>query len=171
MTRVVVVGGGFAGLNASLAASRVAEGRLSVTLISRDPWLTIRPRLYERQPETLRADLIKPLNAAGAQFVRGEVSRVSRDGVALDTCESVPFDRLIVATGSVMPRPPVSGAETAFSIDDMRSAIEFDQHLAVISKMHSPRSYVTAWRRTQALLPGMPPACFCSTATAMLVRN
>ncbi len=58
MKKILIVGGGFAGLWAALAAKReIEEARegngTSVALVSRDGYLTVRPRLYEPNPETL----------------------------------------------------------------------------------------------------------------------
>ncbi|MBL8692223.1 MAG: FAD-dependent oxidoreductase, partial [Rhodospirillaceae bacterium] len=72
MSRVLVVGGGFAGFWAALAAKRVTGDAAEVTLVSRTPMLEMRPRLYEAKPETLGADLRAPLRAAGISFVEGE---------------------------------------------------------------------------------------------------
>jgi NADH dehydrogenase len=44
---ILVIGGGFAGFWAAVAARRVAGARTGVTLVSREPMLEIRPRLYE----------------------------------------------------------------------------------------------------------------------------
>ena len=48
-----------------MAASRLGDGDVSVTLVSRDPWMTMRPRLYESHPERRRADRIEAHLAAG----------------------------------------------------------------------------------------------------------
>ena len=62
MKKLVIVGGGFAGVWAALQASAVrhranATRRFSITLVSRDPWLTIRPRLYEDSLDGVRVPL------------------------------------------------------------------------------------------------------------------
>ena len=49
---VVIVGGGFAGFWAAIAARRVLRDRYAVQLVSRAPVIEIRPRLYESRPET-----------------------------------------------------------------------------------------------------------------------
>ncbi|MGD8420045.1 MAG: hypothetical protein PVJ78_06415, partial [Gammaproteobacteria bacterium] len=60
-TRIAVVGGGFAGLWAAVSAARrlaaEKDDEASVMLISRDRYLTIRPRLYEANPEPSRIPL------------------------------------------------------------------------------------------------------------------
>jgi NADH dehydrogenase len=138
MPSIVIVGGGFAGFNAALAATRVGDGRVSVTLVSRDPWMTMRPRLYEPHPETLRADITAPLAAIGAGFIAGDAVGLDDASVVLTSGRTVPFDRLVVATGSIMRRPDIPGAETAFSIDDWASAIAFDARLAALTPKPAP---------------------------------
>jgi len=50
---ILVIGSGFAGFWAAVAARRVAGSHAQVTLVSREPMLEIRRRLYEAKPETL----------------------------------------------------------------------------------------------------------------------
>jgi NADH dehydrogenase len=132
--RIVVIGGGFAGFWAVLAARRVAGDRIDVTLVSRDPYLQMRPRLYEAHPETLALDLRPLLGEVGVQFWQGEASLLDDQhrSVVLAGGESLDYDRLVVATGSVMRRPPVPGAERAFSIDTVAEAVAFDERLGEI---------------------------------------
>ena len=54
MKEILVVGGGFAGLGAALNAADETiqhEGDIHITMVSRDEYMTIRPRLYEKNPE------------------------------------------------------------------------------------------------------------------------
>ena len=80
MGELVIVGGGFAGVWAALGAAQVRElqasGRAdpSITLVSRDPWLTIRPRLYEPSLEGMRVPLDEVLEPLGVSRVEGEVT-------------------------------------------------------------------------------------------------
>ena len=68
MENIVIVGGGFAGLWAALTAAREvahANATIGITLVSRELFLTVRPRLYEAFQEGLRAPLaptLAPLN-------------------------------------------------------------------------------------------------------------
>lgn len=142
MRSILVIGGGFAGLHAALAARRVGDREISVSLLSREPWLTVRPRLYERDPESLRADLLEPLGKAGAQFVAGECVAVQERSVGLADGTSLSFDRLIVASGSLMRRPAIAGARACHSIDDWTSAIAFDRRLAAVATAAVPRVVV-----------------------------
>jgi NADH dehydrogenase len=132
--RIVVVGGGFAGFWAAVAARRIAGSTLSITLVSREPVLQIRPRLYEADPNDLAVELLGLLGRIGVEFVAGEVSKldVSNRTIRLRTSDTISYARLVVATGSTMHRPKVPGAELAHSIDTQRDAIVFDERLAQI---------------------------------------
>ena len=76
--KILVTGGGFAGFWAAVAARRVAGPKADVRLVSREPVLEVRPRLYEAHPETLGVPLLPLLDKIGVTFVRGEA-------VGLDT--------------------------------------------------------------------------------------
>jgi NADH:quinone reductase (non-electrogenic) len=132
--RIVVVGGGFAGFWAAVAARRAASSRVSVTLVSREPVLQIRPRLYETDPHVLAVDLLRLLDRVGVQFAAGDVATldVSNRSVRLRGRDSISYARLVVATGSTMHRPKVPGAALAYSIDTQHDAIVFDQRLGAI---------------------------------------
>jgi NADH:quinone reductase (non-electrogenic) len=132
--RIVVVGGGFAGFWAAVAARRVAPARVDVVLVSREPMLQIRPRLYEAEPKGLQIDLLPRLERIRVQFMRGEASALdhrARSLVLVDGQE-ISYSRLVVATGSAMRRPRLAGAGDAYSIDTVREAIAFDRRLAEV---------------------------------------
>jgi NADH dehydrogenase len=132
--KILVIGGGFAGFWAAVAARRVAGSRADVSLVSREPVLEIRPRLYEATPETLAVALLPLLCKVDVGFVRGEAIGLDTAAktVALAAGDQLTYDRLVVATGSRMRRPPVPGAEAAFSVDTQAEAIAFDRRLAEI---------------------------------------
>ncbi|MFO1168352.1 MAG: FAD-dependent oxidoreductase [Rhodoblastus sp.] len=142
MPSIVVVGGGFAGLNAALAAVRAGNGKVDVSLVSREPWLTIRPRLYEAQPEGLRVDLRVPLSKVGARYIEGEAIELVDGALRLGSGVRVAYDRVVVATGSIMKRPPIPGADCTHSIDDWAAAMAFDASLASVSALRPPRVVV-----------------------------
>ena len=134
--KILVVGGGFAGFWAAVAARRVAGPRAEVTLVSPEPLLEMRPRLYEARPETLAVDLLPLLRKVDVNFVRGAAIRLDTAArtVTLATGDRLAYDRLVVATGSRMRRPPVPGAEAAYSVDTQAEAIAFDQRLREIAR-------------------------------------
>ena len=61
MQRLLVISAGFAGMYAAISAARlrhlqgVSPDDLEIALISPEPFLVIRPRLYEPKPETMKA--------------------------------------------------------------------------------------------------------------------
>jgi NADH:quinone reductase (non-electrogenic) len=134
--KILVIGGGFAGFWAALAARRVAGSQAEVTMVSLEPVLEIRPRLYEARPETLGVDLLPLLRKVDVSFVRGEAIRLdtAAKAVTLAAGDRLAYDRLVVATGSRMRRPPVPGAETVFSVDTQAEAIAFDRRLREIAR-------------------------------------
>jgi NADH:quinone reductase (non-electrogenic) len=131
MKRIVIVGGGFAGVRAALAAarSRRAAGDLAVTLVSRDPWLTIRPRLYEATLDGVRVPLDEVLGPAGVERLEGTVSGIDAAArtVAIDS-RLLRYDRLILAAGSRARRPPAH----AFGVDGHAEALALQRHLAAL---------------------------------------
>jgi NADH dehydrogenase len=131
---ILIIGGGFAGFWAALAAKRVAGTRASVTLVSREPVLQIRPRLYEASPEALGVELIPLLRKVDVEFVESEAGTldVERQTVELASGRRH-YAKLIVATGSSMRRPKIPGATDAYSIDSQREAVLFDRRLALIA--------------------------------------
>ena len=130
--RIVVVGGGFAGFWAAVAARRVAPKRLEIVLVSREPRLQIRPRLYEADPASLQVDLVPLLDRVDVGFRRAEATGVDLNATVLELNrrQRVDYSRLVIATGSRMRRPPIPGADEAHAIDTVREAIAFDQELA-----------------------------------------
>ena len=145
MTSILVIGGGFAGVSAAVVAAdeiRSHKVDAAVTLVSETDQMTIRPRLYEKNPETLRAPIRPALDAAGVAFVEGAVAAIDTGAksVTLKDGVSLSYDRLILATGSELPPLPVPGvAEHTFNIDSFDGAVAFDNHLkSVASTPQSP---------------------------------
>lgn len=140
--RLVIVGAGFAGMYAALSAARlrdiegVSPEELEIALISPEPTLVIRPRLYEPNPETLTAPLQDVFDAVDVTYVQGRVDAVDTTarGVAFVNSKgerkSLQYHRLVLATGSQLFRPNIPGlAEYAFSVDSLHDAIALDRHL------------------------------------------
>ncbi|MEZ5557109.1 MAG: FAD-dependent oxidoreductase [Pseudomonadales bacterium] len=130
---IVVAGGGFAGLWAALAARREAD--LPITVVNRDEYLTMRPRLYEADPAALRVELKKTLQPVGINLLVTEIEGVDLSGMRLMTAEGeLGFERLVLATGSRVRRLPVPGAEHSFDIDSYQGASAFDAKLASLKQ-------------------------------------
>ena len=137
MSKLVVVGGGFAGVWAALAASaqRSRTARpLDIALVSRDPWLTIRPRLYEDDPREARVPLDDVLGPAGVVRVEGDVRRLDSRAheIVLADGTVTRYDRLVLAAGSVVEHTGIPGAPYAFAVDTYRQAVALQEHLTAL---------------------------------------
>lgn len=145
--RLVIIGAGFAGMYAALSAARLREiqgvspDELEIALVAPEPTLVVRPRLYEKNPETLTAPLLDVLEAIDVTYVWGSVetvetqSRMVRIATAKGTKKTLSYDRLVVATGSRLFRPNIPGlAEHGFSVDSLDDAIALDRHLRGLAK-------------------------------------
>jgi len=102
--RVVVVGGGFGGLE---AAKKLGDKQVDVTLIDRTNYHLFQPLLYEVATAALSpADIAAPLRAVLTRFrnievILDEVTAVDVDAKKVRTTDrEIPYDYLILATGS-----------------------------------------------------------------------
>jgi NADH dehydrogenase len=139
--RIIVAGGGFAGLWSAVGAARridelgLAPGEIEVTLINRTAFHDIRVRNYESDLHGLRVPLDDVLGPIGVTLVVGEIDEIDLSGrsVSVNTVDgpcSFAYDRLVLATGSEVARPPLPGlAENAFDVDTFASAERLHHHL------------------------------------------
>ena len=103
--RVVVIGGGFAGLN---AAKSLKKADIRLTLIDRRNFHLFQPLLYQVATGALSpAEIAFPLRVIfrrqqNTTVLLGEVTDIDVNGhtVTLDKGETVPYDTLIVAAGA-----------------------------------------------------------------------
>lgn len=157
MQRILVVGGGFAGLWSAMAAARVLDDanadapRAEVVLVSRTPELVIRPRLYEPDPGSKRVALDSVLGPLGVRRIEGDVIGISahENVVWIDVEGSefpIEYSRLVLATGSRLHRPGVPGLqEHAHSVDTLEDALELERHVAELrSRPDSPERFSAA---------------------------
>lgn len=136
MRRVLVVGSGFAGFWAVMAAKRVGGASLDVVMAARESVLQVRPRLYEADPAQLKIDLGPLLTGAGVSFFEGQANNLDLGdrSVEFATGRRIRYDRLVVATGSIMQRPDAPGSDHAHSIDTLADAVAFDAALARVAR-------------------------------------
>src|SRR5260221_7980266 len=140
--RFVIIGAGSAGMYAALSAARlrdiegVSPAELEIALVAPEPTLVVRPRLYEAKPETLTAPLLDVLKAIDVVYVQGRAETIDTKSRAVEIVtadgmrKTLPYDRLVVATGSRLFRPNIAGlAEHALSVDQLDDAIALDRHL------------------------------------------
>lgn len=137
--RILVLGGGFAGLWSALAAARAREvfaGDLDIVLLNDTPWHSIRVRNYEADLSDTRVALDSVLAPVGVHRLQGTVTGID---VASRTVTSevdgaprqIGYDRLVFALGSRLARPPIPGlAEHAFDVDTHDAALRLNEHIA-----------------------------------------
>jgi len=146
--RILIIGAGFAGSHAAMSAARlrglekVSSKDLEIAVVAPQPVLTIRPRLYERKPETLVAPLTDLFKAIDVTFIHGKAKGIDTKGqkVVIEAPavgdRTLDYDRLIIAAGSSLFRPPLPGlAEHAHSVDQVPDAGALDAHLKSLAKL------------------------------------
>ncbi len=119
--RIVVIGGGYAGVIAALRAARSLQGEAEVVLVSDSDALVERIRLHEtaargRDP---RRALPRIFAGTSVRLVHARADAIDRARRTVDAAGQVlEYDRLIVAIGSRIDRDAIRGApEHAFTLD------------------------------------------------------
>jgi NADH dehydrogenase len=138
--RIVVLGGGFGGVNATRALERLLCGRrdVDITLVSRDNFFVITPLLFEACSGRLElrhcAQAIRPA-LRSARFVEATVDTVDVErrivtAVAAGVREyHLPYDHLIVALGASTNDGLIPGSSNAFTFKTMADALVLRNHV------------------------------------------
>lgn len=145
MKNILIIGAGFAGLWSALSAVRQLDlhGRtdVEVTLLAPQPELHVRPRFYEPDVHTMAAPLQALFEAVSVRFVQGTAFHIDEAGKRVSyrtqsgTECSLPYDRLIMACGSVLNRPDMVGIEHVFDVDKIDSAARLEAHLKSLANL------------------------------------
>jgi NADH dehydrogenase len=154
---VVIIGAGFAGMWSALAAARarsragLADSALDITVVAPEPFLHVRPRLYEPDPGSMRAPLAGLFEAVGVRFIAGTVERIDATGHEVALIDptggrsSRRYDRLVLAAGSRLNLPPIPGLrEHAFSVDQTKDAVALEAHIAGLGALPASAARDTA---------------------------
>jgi len=135
MPRVVIVGCGFAGLN---AARELAGAAVDVTLVDRNNFHTFQPLLYQVATAGLNpADVAHAArgifhDAPNVVFRRAEVRGVDWDARALllDSSSPLVFDYLVLAAGATTTFFGIPGADQcALPLYTLRDAVRLRNHV------------------------------------------
>ena len=127
-TRVIVVGGGFAGIACARALAKHDD--VDVTLIDKNDYHQFQPLLYQVATSMLAArDIAYPLRRIAAEYdgftaKRGEVTSVDpvAKTVTTDTGETYAADYIVLAAGSQPNFFKTPGAEHAFPLYSLEDA-------------------------------------------------
>jgi NADH:ubiquinone reductase (H+-translocating) len=143
--RIVVLGGGFAGLWSAVGAARKREELgeqgtgIEITLVNRDAYHNIRVRNYEADLADVRVpldDVLQPIDVARVEGFVDDID-VRSQRVQVTTTggrTSIEYDRLVFALGSQLIRPNVFGlVEHAFNVDTYEAARKLERHLASLA--------------------------------------
>lgn len=146
--KIVVVGTGFAGLWSALSAKRLLklrgqESSVDIVVVSPEPTLVVRPRLYEPNASSMIQPLGGLFEAAGIKFVQGTVDTISpeKKSIGIQTSSgdsiSLEYTRLILAAGSSLMRPQsVRGIdEYTFDVDSLHGATKLEAHIKGLSSL------------------------------------
>ncbi|KAJ7129017.1 FAD-containing subunit of putative NADH dehydrogenase [Mycena crocata] len=147
--KILIIGAGFAGMWAAVAAQRRLElagkpdGSVEVVLIAPEPTLYVRPRLYENDVSTASAPLTELFAATGVRYLQGTVRQIAVENKRVEyvsadgTASTITYDRLILASGSQLFRPAavVGIAEHSFDADQMQGALKLDAHLKSLAAL------------------------------------
>lgn len=147
MKRILIIGAGFAGLYAAISAARLrhlhhaSADDVEIALIAPEPFLAIRPRLYEPRPETMKAPLGELFRELRIRYIQGAVETIDTSSSSVSFVgpdgghETLAYDRLILAAGSTGFRPSVPGlSEHGFGVDLMDEAVKLDRHLHALAR-------------------------------------
>jgi NADH:ubiquinone reductase (H+-translocating) len=145
MKKILVLGAGFAGLWSAVGAARKlaelnAGTEIEVTMVNRTPYHNIRVRNYEADLSDVCVPLTDVLAPIGVRIAIGDVEAIDVAGrrVSIHTAEGsrvLDYDRLVLALGSELVRPPIPGlAEHGFDVDTYKAAARLDRHIAQLGE-------------------------------------
>lgn len=168
--RILVLGGGFAGLWSALAAARqldqlgLGPDAVEVLLVNRDAFHAIRVRNYEPDLAPLRVPLETVLAPAGVRWLVGEVGDIDPTARAVTVhtpagAQVLAYGRLVFALGSELRRPQVPGlASHGFDVDTYGGASRLAGHLEALAELPDGPGRFTAVV-VGAGLTGIETAC------------
>ena len=156
MTRVLVLGAGFAGLWAAIGAARTREefgaraAGVEILVVDRNAYHNIRVRNYEVDLSEAAIPLAELLDPIGVHHMAGEVQAIdpAKQQVTIATRggrQILDYDRLVFTLGSELARPEIPGlAANSFDVDTYAAALRLDAHLAELGKQATSDGRSTA---------------------------
>ncbi|MBV6826353.1 NAD(P)/FAD-dependent oxidoreductase [Pseudomonas sp. PD9R] len=138
--QILIIGAGFGGVWSALSAARLLDKHdrndIEITVLAPQAELRIRPRFYEPNVHNMKAPLLDLFGAVGVKFVQGSAELIDEKNKHVSyrstsgTQGKLSYDRLVLAAGSQLMRPPVEGmTEHAFDVDQIEAAIRLEAHI------------------------------------------
>lgn len=146
--RILILGGGFAGLAAAL---ELEGSRHEVTLIDTNRWFEFLPNIHEllsgvKTPDLLRLPLDESLDRAGHKFIRDTVTAIETEAGTVSTKKRrrpIPYDVLIVTFGGVDATRGVEGVvENALPFKSVAQCKRIGQRLSRLARRRTPAKVV-----------------------------
>lgn len=148
MQRIVILGAGFAGLWAAIAAARklaltAAQDKarnIEILVVNARPFHSIRVRNYEADLDVTKVALADIFEPIGVRWLIGDVNHIDtvaqQVGVVTAAGErALDYARLVMALGShLLPAPILGLAEFSFNIDTIEAAEALQCHLQKLSQ-------------------------------------
>lgn len=142
--RIIVAGAGFSGMWAAISAARLvhlknAENQIDIFLVSPEPKLTIRPRLYEAELTNMAPSILEVLQAANVKYISGsviDIDAINKTITVEKTNEKtlVNYDAFVLATGSRVFYPELKGLkEYSFNVNSLTQAQRLEKHLLALA--------------------------------------
>jgi len=152
MAKVLIVGGGFAGIVAAESLAKKLGSDDEITLVSRSHKFLFYPALVRLafgkcEPADIEFDAREALLDRRIRFVEGEVARINPDERLLtfargDFVGKMPYDYLVLALGRRLKTEQVTGFfEYAHHLLDPRAAKEFGVAARLFNKGHAVIGY------------------------------
>jgi NADH dehydrogenase len=134
--RIVILGGGYAGIECALRLARRARGQATLTLVSASPRFVERIRMHQQAAgQRLKTrELASLLAGTGVELKLGRVTGIEPRGEVLVDGERLAFDRLVVALGSQVDRDSVPGVREHASTLDAASSAELATRLPALAE-------------------------------------
>ena len=178
MTKIVIVGGGVAALEAALALQELAPELAQVELVAPDSSFVYRPLLVNGAHTSARFHCSAWPTAAGATLAEGTVTRVDAERHLVHTAEGeeLPFDLLLLAPGAIpataLPgalcfRGPGDAAELEQMVEDALAGRDRKLRLRRPERRHGGRCRSTSWRCSPRARARATPARSASRVTVV----
>lgn len=126
--RIVVAGGGFAGLETAFYLRMRLGDRAAITLVSDKDHFLFKPNTiyipFGKDPQDLRVPLAEPARKRGIEFVQARVNGIDPKTKQIKTDgATLPYDYAVLATGATMKPEELPGlkenANTIWTVDEM----------------------------------------------------